>query len=141
MMTGLRQVTRKIVSLVSILALFLPSVALAKPLDANTVHAKIAKRGVGAWVCVEERSGLLLTGRVVSIDDGSFGIQLRDYPEVTSIFYSDVTKLRFSLSGKALGLIVGLSVGATLAFALIAHHEFESNKPSFPTQPTQPVFP
>lgn len=140
-MNILRHVLRKFAGGVLIFTLFLPSVALAKPLDADSVHAKIAKRGVGAWICVEERNGLLLTGRIASVDDGSFGIQLHDYPDVTSIFYGDVTKLRFGFSGRDCGILAGIGVGAIIAMAIIAHHELEANKANFPTQPAQPVFP
>ena len=126
---------------ISICALLTPSLANAKPLDAATVHEKIAKQGVGKWVCVEQRNGIALIGRIISIDDQSFSLQLSNYPEATPILYQDVTKIRFGLSKTATFTIVGATAAIGLIAGLVMHHEFEVNKAQLPSTPTQPVFP
>jgi hypothetical protein len=118
-------------------ALMLPAVANAKPkpLDPVTVHDRIAKRGVGSWICVEEANGIALVGRVVSIGDQSVGLQLANYPEITPVLYTDIVRLRTGPSKGAVIAIVGATVGAGIIGALILHHEYEVNKPQMPTLP------
>ena len=140
-MSALRRMLWKCVSVVSICALLMPSKAIAKPLTADTVHARIVKRGLGAWACIEERNGILLIGRIVSIDTDSFGMQLENYPDITPVSYGDVTRLRFGLSGKGIAIIIGAGVAAAVISAVVMHHEFEANKPQLPTPPTTPPFP
>jgi hypothetical protein len=123
--------------------LLMSSVAQASPkiLDAETVRNKIVKRGVGNWACVEERSGLALCGRITSIDDNSFGLQLHNYPEVTDVMYGEVIQLHLGLSGKGIALIIGGTVAVGLTAGLVMHHEYEVNKPTLPTTPGLPAFP
>jgi len=136
-----RKLLRKCAGMVSICAMLMPSVALAKPLTADQAREKIVKRGVGTWVCVEERNGLLLIGRITSIDQDQFGMQLENYPDITPVNYSDVTRLRFQLSGRGIAVLVGVPMAAGVIGALILHHEFEANKPQFPPTPITPPFP
>ncbi|MGB6745040.1 MAG: hypothetical protein WBE38_15440, partial [Terracidiphilus sp.] len=75
--------------------------ARPKPLDPATVQARIVKRGVGSWICVEEANGIALVGRIVSIGDQSVGLQLQNYPEITPVLYTDIVGLRLGLSKKA----------------------------------------
>jgi hypothetical protein len=99
-MNGLR-----VTSLVLACALFAPAVASAKskPLDPATVHARILKRGIGSWICVQEVNGVALVGRVVSINEDSVGLQLQNYPEVTPVPYADIVDLRMDCRKKASG--------------------------------------
>jgi hypothetical protein len=131
----------KCVSVVSICMLLMPSLAIARPLDPDTVRAKIAKRGIGNWVCVEERNGLSLVGRITSVDEQSFGMQLHNYPEITPVMYSDVIRIRTGLSGAGMAIIVGSAVAAAVITGVVMHNEFEANKPQLPTAPASPVFP
>jgi hypothetical protein len=140
-MNAIRNLLWKCVSIVSIFLLMMPAPAIAKPLSADQAREKIVKRGVGAWVCVEERSGILLIGRIASINTDAFGLQLQNYPDVTPVSYADVTKLRFGLSGKGIAIIVGAGVAVAVISAVVAHHEFEENKPQLPTAPPSPPFP
>lgn len=140
-MTTLMIKLRKCAGVLSILALLTPSLAIAKPLDPDTVRARIAKRGVGNWICVEERNGILLVGRITSVDERSFGLQLQNYPEITPVMYSDVIRVRTGLSGAGIGIIIGATVAAAVITGVVMHHEFEANKPQLPTTPTSPVFP
>jgi hypothetical protein len=140
-MNTIKNLLWKCVSIVSACALLMPAPAIAKPLSADQARGKIVKRGVGAWVCVEERSGILLIGRVTSIDADGFGLQLQNYPDITPISYTDVTRLRFGLSGKGVGIIVGAGVAVAVISALVMHHEFEENKPQLPTASPTPPFP
>jgi hypothetical protein len=134
----------KSIAVVLIFMLAAPSIASAspKPRSPQEIHAKILKRGIGNWVCVEEGNGILLMGRVTNIDVESFGMQLDNYPEVTMVNYRDVVRVRnLGLSSKGVVILVGVTVGAAIATALIMHHEFEKNKPTFPTNPGMPTFP
>jgi hypothetical protein len=115
--------------------------AEAKPLTAEKVHARILKRGIGNWVGVELQNGTAFVGRIVSADDESFGMQLHNDPAITPVRYADVVQLHTGVSTGAFLAITLTTIGAGVAFALIAHHEFVENEPKLPSQPTQPVFP
>jgi hypothetical protein len=108
-----------------------PAVANArpKPLDPVTVHARIAKRGVGNWICVDEANGIALVGRIVSVGDQSVGLQLQNYPEVTPVLYTDIVGLRMGLSKGAMWTIVGVGLGLSAVVAAVGIHEVNQNKP------------
>ncbi len=115
--------------------------AQAKPLTPERVHARILKRGIGNWVGVELQNGTAVVGRIVSADDEAFGLQLHNDPAITPVRYADVAELHTGISrGAFWGITLGV-VGASVAFALIAHHEFVENEPKLPTMPNQPGFP
>jgi hypothetical protein len=116
-------------------------IAEAKPLTPEKVHEKLIKRGLGNWVGVELQNGTAFTGRIVSIDDQSFSLQLHNDPQVTAVFYNDVVCLQTGISHGAFWAITAGGMGAAVAFALIARHEFVENEPKLPSQPTQPLFP
>jgi hypothetical protein len=115
--------------------------ALAKPLTADSVHARILKHGIGNWASVQLQNGTCFAGRVVSVDENSFGMQLHNDPEITPVAYGDVVRLQTGISRGAFWGIFGASIAGSVAFALIAHHEFVENEPKLPTQPAAPVFP
>lgn len=138
------QVLLKCVALLLITALAAPSVAFARPKAQNpeTIHRKIVERGIGNWVCIEESNGVLLVGRITTIEEQAFGMQLENYPDITMIRYADVVRLRnLTASGKVMGIWIGASVAVFVAGALIMHHEFEKNKPTLPPNPTVPTWP
>jgi hypothetical protein len=138
-MRGLR-----VTSLVLAGALLLPAVASAKskPLDPVTVHDRIAKRGVGSWICVEEANGIALVGRVVAINDDSVGLQLANYPDITPVAYTDIVSLRFGVSKRTVWTIAAIGLGATAAMAAVGFHEMNEMRQQQPTLPTQtPTFP
>ena len=140
-METLRQLLWKCVSIASICVLLAPSEALAKPMSADQARAKIVKRGVGTWVGVEQRDGLLLVGRIAAIHQDSFGMQLENYPDITPVMYGDVRKLHFGLSNTGMCAIIVGSTLAIVAATIVAHHEFEANKAQLPTPPPPPPFP
>jgi hypothetical protein len=133
----------RVTSLVLACALLAPALASAtpKPLDPATVHDRIAKRGVGSWVCVQEANGVALVGRVVNIGDDHVGLQLANYPEITPVLYTDIVGLRFGISRKTLWTITAIGFGAVATMAAVGIHEVNSMKTSLPTQPTQPTYP
>ena len=81
----------------ALLALSAP-VASAKSLTPITVHQRILKRGIGNWVGVELLNGTAFVGRIVSINEQSFGLQLHNDPAVTPVYYSDVAYLSTGIS-------------------------------------------
>lgn len=142
-MNTLKRLLRFCAGMGSICALLAPSIVVAapKPMGPETAHARVAKRGVGNWIYVEERNGVALVGRITSIDDQSFGLQLHNYPEITPVMYSDVIGLRTGLSRTGAFVLIGATVGAAIITGVVLHHEYEANKPQLPTTPTSPLFP
>jgi len=113
--------------------------ATAKPRNANpeTIHRKIVQRGAGKWVCVDMKNGTAVVGRIASLNEQSFGMQLDNYPDVTTIAYADVQRVHaVGIGGKRFALTLGAGVAGTVAVALIANHEMNSFKNSQPTLPT-----
>jgi hypothetical protein len=113
--------------------------AAPKTVNPETIHREIVQRGVGKWICVDLKNGTALVGRIASLDEQSFGMQLDNYPEVTTIAYADVLRVRsVGLGGKGLAIVIGAGVVSTVAAALIANHEMNNFKNSQPTLPTMP---
>jgi hypothetical protein len=134
-MNGLR-----VTSVMLACALLAPAAASArsKPLDPATVHARILKRGIGSWICVQEVNGVALVGRVVNIGEDSVGLQLSNYPEVTPVPYTDIVGLRMGLSQKGYWTIAGIGFGAVAAMAAVGIHEFNENKEKLPQSQPPP---
>src|SRR5271166_3841448 len=87
--------------LVLLLAGMTPATAWAKQLTPQVVHTRIVKRGVGNWVGVELLNGTAFVGRIVSAGDDSFGMQLHNDPEITTVHYADVLNLHTGISNGA----------------------------------------
>jgi hypothetical protein len=124
----------RVTSLVLVCTLLAPALASAtpKPLDPVTAHDRIAKRGVGSWICLQEANGITLVGRIVNINDDSVGLQLANYPEVTPVLYTDIVGLRFGISKKAFWTITAVGFGAVAAGAAIGFHEINEDRSKFP---------
>jgi hypothetical protein len=114
--------------------------ALAKPLTPEKVHARVLRQGLGNWVGVELQNGTAFAGRIVSVDEQSFGLQLHNDPEITPVLYGDVVCLHTGISHGAFWGFTIAGFGGVVAMALIAHHEM-AKMPTLPTEPAQPVFP
>jgi hypothetical protein len=129
-------------ALLLVCALLAPSVAYArpKPLTPEVVHARLLKRGVGNWVGVQVLSGAAFAGRLVSIDDTSFGLQLHNDPAITPVQYSDVTYLQTGLTNGQKTFFIALPVAfGGLALGLVL--SMRRSQPALPTVPNPPVFP
>lgn len=140
------QASSRIMSMLLVCALAAASapVAQARPLTPETVHTRIAKRGLGNWVGVELNNGTAFAGRIVSVDDESFGLQLHNDPAVTPVLYRDVVDLHTGISHGAFWAIAIAGIGGVVAMAAIGMHELHQNEqqmPTLPAQPAQPVFP
>lgn len=126
---------------VALIAAMFPFAASAspKPVNPETIHRKVVERGTGKWVCVDMKNGTTVVGRIASIQEQTFGIQLDNYPEPTMIPYADVQRVRAAgPSGKVLAITIGAGVAGTVAVALIAQHNLNNLKNN---QPTMPPFP
>jgi hypothetical protein len=134
-----RSYVRRVATLL-VCALLVQSAAFAAPrgLTAEKVHARILKRGLGNWVGVEVSSGAAFVGKIVNIDDESFGLQLHNDPQITQVPYSDVIDLHTGVSTGGFWAILGVGVGGMVAMGLVAHHEM-SQMPKLPTLPNQPA--
>jgi len=114
--------------------------ASPRPITPEKAHARILKRGLGNWVGVELDTGVALIGRITSIDEQSFGLQLHNDPHITQIEYRDVVDLHTGVSSGAFWGILAAGAGGMVALGLIAHHEM-SQMPKLPTLPSQPAVP
>jgi hypothetical protein len=115
-------------------------IAEAKQLTPEAVHSRILKRGIGNWVGVELQNGTAFAGRIVDIDQQSFGMQLHNDPSITSIRYVDVLNLHTGVPRAALLGVIAGGVGAVVAMAVLMHPETPP-MPAFPTQPSLPLVP
>ena len=127
------------VCVLAISALLAPATAsaAAKPLTPEAVHTRILKRGLGNWVGVQLLNGVAFTGRIVTVDQESFTLQLQHDPAVTPVYYSDVAYLSTGISRGGMWAILGAGIGGLVAMAVVAHHEMAE----MPKAPTQPVLP
>jgi len=130
------------ISAVALVAAMLPFTASAAPKAVNpeTIHRKIVERGTGRWLCVDMKNGTAVVGRIASLGEQSFALQLDNYPEATNIAYADVERVRsVGIGGKGLAVLIGAGVAGSVAVALIAQHEMNSFKHSEPPMPTLPA--
>lgn len=123
----------------AVLAMTAP-VAEAKALTPQQIHARILKRGLGNWVGVELLNGTAIVGRIVSVDEETFGLQLHNDPGVTPIRYADVVKLHTGISNGAFWGITVAGICGVAAMAAIGFHEVHEHQ-QMPTVPTTPLFP
>jgi hypothetical protein len=113
------------ISLLLVLTLVTPNLASAapKPLTGNQAHSRLLKRGLGNWVGVEMQDGTAFVGRIISIDDQTFSLQLHNDPQVTAIFYSEVGCLETGPSRGTMWGIVAGGVGGIVTLAVVGFHE------------------
>lgn len=138
-----RRYSALVASLLILLFLLPPAaVASPRPLDAATVQARIQKRGVNRWICVEENTGVELVGRIIGIGPQSFTIQLPNDPEPVEVAYTSVVDLRTGLTHGAKIFMISAIAGSA-AFAIwgaVHFHDVEQSH-QLPTSPTLPPFP
>jgi len=111
------------------------------PLTPEVVHARLLKLGMGNWAGVQLQNGIAFSGRIVSIDENSFGMQLYGDPEITPVAYSDVVYLQTGMTAKGFWIMTGVGFGAVTTAAIVGFHEVHSQQQQMPTLPTQPVTP
>jgi small nuclear ribonucleoprotein (snRNP)-like protein len=111
------------------------------PLTPDVVHARILKLGMGYWAGVQLQNGIAFSGRIVSIDENSFGMQLYGDPEITPVAYSDVVYLQTGMTVKGFWILTGVGFAAVTTAAIVGFHEVHSQQQQMPTLPTQPVTP
>lgn len=125
---------------VLILLFLIPPDAPAKtPLEAATVHAKIAKRGPGNGVAVEENTGVILAGRILTIGSDSFTLQLFNDPQPVTIRYAEVAEIE---TGPARGFWIATGVGLAAVAGLSiwgfvhVHNLQQQNQLAYQPQPS-----
>jgi small nuclear ribonucleoprotein (snRNP)-like protein len=111
------------------------------PLTPEVVHARILKLGMGNWAGVQLQNGIAFSGRIVSIDENSFGLQLYGDPEITPVAYSDVVYLQTGMTVKGFWILTGVGFATVTTAAIVGFHEVHSQQQQMPTLPTQPVTP
>lgn len=115
-----------------------------KPLTPEAVHARLLKRGLGNWIAVELVNGIEFSGKLVSIDDNSFGLQLYGDPGVTPVAYDDVIYMQTGAPAAVGWILGGVLIASAVVVPVVMFHEYNKNKPqplTLPTTPTTPVFP
>lgn len=115
-------------------------VAEARQITPDKVHERILKRGLGNWVGVELDNGTAIVGRIVAIDEQSFGLQLHNDPAITTLRYANVAELHTGASRGgfwtfAIVGFVAVGVATTVGFYEVHKHD------QMPTLPSQPAFP
>jgi hypothetical protein len=108
-------------------------------LDAATVRARIEKRGIDRWIGVKDKTGLELVGRILTIGDTGFTMQLPNDPQPTAVAYADVIDLRTGLTGGEKTFIFSCLAGSA-GFAIWAAVHFH-NVASQHQLPNPPVVP
>ena len=121
--------------LVSLMAGMSPASAWARQLTPQVIHARILKRGVGNWLGVELLNGTAFVGRIVSVDDESFGMQLHNDPAITTVQYADVSNLHTGISNGAFWGIAVAGFGGVAAMAAIGFHMVHEHEQTLPTLP------
>ena len=97
---------------------------------------------MGNWVGVELLNGTAFVGRIVSVDDDSFGMQLHNDPGITAVHYADVLNLHTGISNGAFWGIMIAGIGGIAAFAAVGiHMVHEHEQQPLPTLPSTPGFP
>ncbi|MGD0829917.1 MAG: hypothetical protein ABR907_03170 [Terracidiphilus sp.] len=112
-----------------------------KALTPGAIHARLLKRGLGNWVALQLGNGVAFSGRIVRIDENSFGLQLYGDSRVTPVAYSDVVYLETGTPAAVGWIMVGVFVVTGVVVPIVAIHEFNENRPKMPTLPPQPIFP
>jgi small nuclear ribonucleoprotein (snRNP)-like protein len=110
------------------------------PLTPEVVHTRILKRGMGNWVGVQLQNGVAFSGRIVSIDENSCGLQLYGDPGVTPVAYDDVVYLETG-APRAFWIMTGVGFAAVGTAAIVGFHQVHSQQQKMPTLPMQPVTP
>ena len=121
---------------VTLIASLLPIVGSAQPKSVNpeTIHRKVVERGTGNWIRVDTKNGTTIVGRITSMGEQSFGIELEKYLEPTVIAYSDVQRVgKAGSKGRKLALSLGIGAAGTVAMALVAQSQMSSMNSSQPT--------
>lgn len=132
-----------VASLLIVLLLIAPAAwASPKPLDAATVQARIEKRGVNRWICVDENNGVELVGRIIAIHVESFTLQLPNDPDPLEVTYASVVALRTGMPrGAKIFMISAIAGSAAFAiWAAVHFHDVEQSH-QLPTAPTLPPIP
>jgi hypothetical protein len=123
----------------AICLLLVPKLSMAepKPLDPGTVHVRVIKRGINNWIALQEYNGVQLFGRIISIGDRSFTLQLHNDPATTEISYADVVYLRTGFTtGQKVAMISGIAaVAGFAAYGFIHIHNLEDKPLTPPAMP------
>ncbi len=72
--------------------------AASNPLTPEKAHARIKSIGVGNLVGVQLQNGNAYAGKIVSIDENSFGLERYGEEQATPVVYRDVVYLQVRLS-------------------------------------------
>ena len=95
-------------------------VALAIPTpDAASAKQQIAARNVGKSVKVHEADGTVLRGKIVSLGEDSFGVQVGSKPPV-EVTFANVRAVDGAGLSKGAKIGMGVAVGVVLAVVIVA---------------------
>ena len=107
----------RITALLLAIAFLSDRLALAIPTpDAASAKQQIATRGVGKSVKVHEADGTVLRGKIVSLGEDSFGIQIGSKPSI-EVTFANVRAV--DGPGLSKGAKIGMGVGAGVVLAVV----------------------
>jgi len=132
-----------VASLLIVLLVFPASAfADATPLDTAAVHQRIVERGVGHSVNIEERTGVVLSGKIEAIGANSFTLRLRDNPNPVNVKYLDVADFpRGGPHGSTIFLLTGIGAAAAFSIWAVVHFHNVEQQNQLPTTPPVPTIP
>lgn len=114
----------------------------ATPLDTAAVHQRIVQRGVGRTVNIEERTGVVLSGKIEAIGTNSFTLRLHDTPSPVNVKYLDVADFpRGGPHGTTIFLLTGIGAAAAFTIWGIVHFHNVEQQNQLPTTPPVPTLP
>lgn len=110
----------RITALILAITFLSDRVALAIPTsDAASAKQQIAARGVGKSIKVHESDGTVLRGKIVSLGEDSFGLQVESKPSV-EVTFANVRAVDGPGLSKGAKIGIGVGVGLVLAVLIVA---------------------
>lgn len=86
--------------------------------DAASAKQQIAVRGVGKGVKVHEADGTVLRGKIVSVGEDSFGLQVGSKPRV-EVAFANIRAVEGPGLSKGAKIGIGIGIGVVLVVAIV----------------------
>jgi hypothetical protein len=139
----LRRISAGVTSLlIALLILPASTFAEATPLDPPAVHNRIAQRGVGHTIHIEERTGVVLNGQIAAIGTDSFTLRVNGDSNPVNVKYVDVADFpRGGSHGRTIFLLSAIGAGAAFTIWGFVHLHNVEQQNQLPPAPTLPAFP
>lgn len=126
-------------SLVVLLLLPAPAFPDTAPLDPTAVHDRIVQLGVGHRVNIEERTGVVVSGRITTVGQQSFTLRLSGDPNPLLLKYEDVADFpRGGPHGRTIFLFSAIGAMTALGIWGFVHVHDLNQQNQLPATPAVP---